>query len=189
VGRNSAWQQAVVSGHFDIDDSDPNNPIVQINDATKFTRQYFKFVRAGAARVEATSNNANLDPLAFINTDGKYVVVVKASGGESFSVQGLPAGTYGIKYTTPSEYDVDLAEQTIGSGEALATAIPESGVLTIHGISAAELPVAGVLGLAVAVAGYATAGALMLTAKRPRRRVAHHGELDHDMKPQGSVTT
>ncbi len=139
AGNNSAWQQGVIAGAlnaatclYKIDDSDPANPKILINDKTKFTRQYYKFVRPGAVRIEATSNNGSFDPLAFINTDGKYVVVVKADAGGSFSIRGLPAGTYGIKYTTSREYDVDLPDITIGGGEALTTSIPMSGVLTVY---------------------------------------------------------
>jgi hypothetical protein len=139
TGNNSAWQQGVIAGAlnaatclYKIDDSDPANPKILINDTTKFTRQYYKFVRPGAVRIEATSSNGSFDPLAFINTDGKYVVVVKADAGGSFSIRGLPAGTYGIKYTTSREYDVDLPDITIGGGKALTTSIPMSGVLTVY---------------------------------------------------------
>jgi hypothetical protein len=132
VGMNSAWQGKVISGHFDIDNADPDNPTVQINSATKFLRQYYRYVRAGAVRIEATSDTGTLAPLAFINADGKYVVVVKASAGASFSIDDLPADTYGIRYTTSSEYDVGLAHQTIGAAEAVTTSIPQEGVLTVY---------------------------------------------------------
>jgi len=72
------------------------------------------------------------DPLAFINEDGRYVVVVKCDGGGEFSVQQLPAGTYGVKYTTASQYDVDLPAQAIGIGEAVVAGIPAAGVLTVY---------------------------------------------------------
>lgn len=132
MGRNSAWQQAVIRGHFDIDDIDPNNPIVRINDKTKFTRQYYKFIRSGAVRIEATSTNSNFDPLAFINSNGKYVIMVKANASGNFTIDGLPTGLYGIKYTTAAEYDVDLPDKSIGSGESVTTSIPGAGVLTVY---------------------------------------------------------
>jgi hypothetical protein len=132
TGNNSAWQQAVVRGFFNVDDSDPSNPKVSINDKSKFTRQYYKFVRAGAIRIGASSNSSVFDPLAFINEDGRYVVVVKCDGGGEFSVQQLPAGTYGVKYTTASQYDVDLPAQAIGIGEAVVAGIPAAGVLTVY---------------------------------------------------------
>ena len=49
-------------------------------------------------------------------------------------IQGLPAGTYGIKFTTPSQYDQDLPNQSIPTGGAVVTTIPADGVITIHGV-------------------------------------------------------
>jgi hypothetical protein len=48
-------------------------------------------------------------------------------------VAGLPAGRYGIKYTTGSQYDVDLADVMLGSGGVLNASIPASGVVTMYG--------------------------------------------------------
>ena len=83
-----------------IDHADPAHPKVLLGDKTKFLRQYYKFVRPGATRIEAASQVGTFDPLAFINADGGYVVVVKCDAGGDFSLGGLAAGTYGIKYTT-----------------------------------------------------------------------------------------
>jgi hypothetical protein len=132
IGNNSAWQQATVRGYFDIDDTNPSNPRLSINNKTRFTRQYFKFVRPGAVRVEAISQEEAFNPLAFINDSGGHVVVVKCDEGGAFSIGGLPAGAYGIKYTTAWEYDIDLPDQMIDVGQAITTAIPDVGVLTVY---------------------------------------------------------
>ena len=140
IGNNSAWEQGVLGGAlnsemacYKIDDSDPAHPRVLLTDKSKFLRQYYKFVRPGAVRIGAISQQGAFDPLAFINDLGSYVVVVKCSTGGGFSVGGLAGGTYGIKYTTASEFDVDLPDQTIYSGQAVLSAIPRAGVLTIYG--------------------------------------------------------
>jgi len=70
--------------------------------------------------------------MSFINTNGKYVVVVKVVGGQSFNVLSLPAGTYGIKYTTDTQYDFNLPDQTIAAGGMVTTNIPTTGVITIY---------------------------------------------------------
>ena len=133
MAHNSAWQQGTLMGVIQVDETDPNNPIVSISDYSKFYRQYSKFVRAGAVRIEATTTDNTFDPLAFVNTDGKNVVVVKAAVGGSFSIQNLPAGTYGIKYTvSQSVWDFDLADVIISSGEVLSTNIPADGVINIY---------------------------------------------------------
>src|SRR5262249_33694783 len=135
LGRNSSWSQFTIawttststddgSKYYMIDDHDPTQPLVQIASRTKFLRQYFKYVKRGAVRIQATSNDPVFQPLAFINADCKPAVVVKADSGGSFSIQGLPAGVYGVKYTTATNYDVDKPDVTINAGQSLSTSIP-----------------------------------------------------------------
>jgi hypothetical protein len=104
-----------------------------IAERAKFLRQYFKFIRAGAIRIEASSQDPPFDPLAFINKDGKYVVVLKAAKGGSFSIEGLPPGKYGIKYTTHDEYDKARSDTTLQKDKELKTSIPDRGIITIYG--------------------------------------------------------
>jgi Bacterial Ig domain len=142
-GRNSSWQQFTLAGplswgpdngdrYYLIDDTNTANPIIAMGSRTKVLRQYFKFIRDGAQRIEALTGNASFDPVAFINTNGKYVVVVNAATSGSFNVQGLPAGTYGIKYTTASQYNIDLPDLNLTAGQSLTTNIPTSGVITVY---------------------------------------------------------
>ena len=60
------------------------------------------------------------------------VVVDVVSGPGAFSVRGLPAGTYNIKYSVTGDVDHDLAPQTIGTGQILRTSIPAVGVITVY---------------------------------------------------------
>jgi fibronectin type 3 domain-containing protein len=138
VAKNSVWGGHGIAGKYPdfdfyrIDDSDPNNPVIILNDNAKFWRQYIKFIHDGAVQIDAATNNNNYDPVSFINTDGGYVVVIKAAIGGTFDVIGLPAGTYGIKYTTSTSYDVDLADIVLSDGQTLSTFIPQAGVLTVY---------------------------------------------------------
>jgi hypothetical protein len=120
------------TNYYNIETRDPQNPQVVMNSRTKFLRQYFKYIRSGAVRIAATASATGLDPVAFINTDGRYVVVLKAAEGGQFSIQGLPAGTYGIKYTTATRYDFDLPDVNLPASGPLATALPSAGVLTVY---------------------------------------------------------
>jgi uncharacterized protein (TIGR03437 family) len=52
------------------------------------------------------------------------------------SIQGLPGGTYGVKYTTLDQYDVNAADVSISSGQAVNASIPDQGVITIVGKTA-----------------------------------------------------
>lgn len=143
AGMNSSWQQYTLAGplawgaddgsrYYLIDDKNTAQPVITMGSRAKFLRQYFKFVRMGALRVEAITSNRSLDPLAFINTDKKYVVVIKADGPGAVSIEGLPSGSYGINYTTARQYDASAADATISSGQALKANIPDAGVLTIY---------------------------------------------------------
>ena len=88
-------------------------------------------------RINAQTNNASFDPVAFINSPsnavmpGRWVTVVDATMAGSFTLVGLPTGTYGIKYTTGGQYNIDLPDQTLTSGQTLSTTIPAAGVLTV----------------------------------------------------------
>jgi hypothetical protein len=122
----------VGTNYFNVDTRDTKNPRVVMDGLTKYLRQYFKYVRSGAVRIDATASANGLDPVAFINPDGRYVVVVKAAEGAQFSIKGLPAGVYGIKYTTANRYDVDLPDVNLSVSGPLTTALPAAGVLTVY---------------------------------------------------------
>ena len=87
LARNSSWQQftlAFCTGdngaqYYWINNADVNNPVVNMGRRTRFLRQYFKFIRQGATRIGAATTDSSIDPLAFVNTDGSPVVVVKTS--------------------------------------------------------------------------------------------------------------
>lgn len=135
--RNSSWQLAPITageGYYDVSGGQ-----IALRPKAKYIRQYFKYVRAGATRVEATSSNSRFDPVAFLNQDGNVVVIVMAKASGTFSIAGLPAGTYSAFQTTGPDpltvrqYDVVSPEQTIGPGESVTASIADTGVITIYG--------------------------------------------------------
>jgi hypothetical protein len=140
-GGVSAWEQYTLAYPTDdngyqyywIDQGQATpSGMVNMGYRTRFLRQYFKFIRAGARRIDASTTNSAFDPVAFVNADGKWVVVVKVSTGGTLDIQGLPAGTYGIKYTTDSQYDVDVADVTISGEQLVSATMPAAGVITIY---------------------------------------------------------
>lgn len=135
TSRNAMWSMGTiqgVNGYYAF-----SNGTFTIRDRAKYMRQYYKYVRAGAKKIGATSTNATYDPVAFVNTDGRYVVVVKASAAGSFTIGNLPAGTYGIYSTTGPDpasvtaYDVTAPDQTVTASGRLTTSIQGAGVITI----------------------------------------------------------
>ncbi|HYN07043.1 MAG TPA: glycoside hydrolase family 30 beta sandwich domain-containing protein, partial [Vicinamibacterales bacterium] len=146
VGRNSAWQKGVFFDSFGCQFGQTIGFTVGVNvmpylcAETIVLRQYMKYVRPGAVRIGATSSTSSLEPVAFINADGRYVVVVKASSSGFFSVSGLPAGTYGVFYSTASQSAIQRPDVTISVGQVVTVLMPDSGVLTIHGATAGPSP-------------------------------------------------
>jgi uncharacterized protein (TIGR03437 family) len=140
TGLNSAWQQFILAGtsgdhggqYYYVDLADPARPVVNMASKTRFLRQYFKFVRRGAVRIDGATSNAQFDPLAFINTSGEYVVVVSAEAAGVIRIRDLPAATYGVKYTTEGQYDVNRPDVTLQPGQSLDAYIPAAGVVTIY---------------------------------------------------------
>lgn len=147
IGRNSAWQQFALayggrnagkneddSGgvYFPVDIADPENPVILVGRRTHYLRQYFRFIRAGARRIGAGTSDARHSPLAFVNRDGGTVIVVKSDASGDLSIAGLPAGTYGVTYTTEAEKGTLLPALALAAGDTLHTRIPAAGVLTVH---------------------------------------------------------
>ena len=140
IANASAWQQFTLAfptsdngaQYYVIDDVESSAASVRIGSRTRFLRQYFRYIRRGARRIEATTLNPDFDPLAFINADGSYVVAIKADSGGEITITGLPAGSYGVNYATLDSYNVDGPVQNISAGEVLLTAIPDQGVLTVY---------------------------------------------------------
>src|SRR5262249_23852997 len=66
----SSWQQYCFAyptkddgaQYFVIDDSDSARPVVTMGTRTRFLQQYFKYIRLGAVRLGATSDNGAVDP-------------------------------------------------------------------------------------------------------------------------------
>jgi hypothetical protein len=147
----SSWQQyTLIYGTEDHGGQYffPNGNVVVLGSIGKFLRQYFKHVRKNAVRIDAQSTNPAFDPVAFRNANGKEVVVVNAKSGGSFTVSGLAPGMYGSFYTTGtcitdksctvSAYNVQLPNQSISGGQALAASIPDAGVITIYGTTSGD---------------------------------------------------
>jgi hypothetical protein len=156
-GEVSAWQQFSISYPFaDVGDSgwqyfnSGASPTYTITEGqrTKYLRHIFQFVRYGAIRKDVTNSNSSYPGLAFENTNGKYAVVVKCASSQTINVKDLPAGTYGIRYTTgdgsttPSAYFQTIANQTIGVGEDVSFSMPGAGVVTVFDVDYLTSPAA-----------------------------------------------
>lgn len=157
IGRNASWQGRALVGLFDIE---PSPVQLTIRNDVRFNRQYFRWVRQGAVRIDAQSTGSDIDPVAFINADGTTAVVLDAAAGQSFDITGLPPGTYALSYTTESEYDASLPPVALGPGQVLSGSIPAAGVLTVRELAVAPtaVPTLPLPGKALAVLVVAALG-------------------------------
>jgi hypothetical protein len=73
--------------------------------------------------------------VAFVNPDGRYVVVVRTRGpvGE-FGVVGLPAGRYAQRFVSDERRTQSMDPVEIPSNGFVAANVTEAGVLTIYGV-------------------------------------------------------
>ena len=144
VGNASAWQQYGIAGNLGLQDKDRggsyylrdvagrDGPKIRMAERTRGLAQYFRFVRAGAVRIGAMSSNSDVLPVAFRNPDGTSVVVANAAKPASMKVVGMPAGSYGVRYTTELETGRELPSVTISAGQPLLATVPGPGVMTLY---------------------------------------------------------
>ncbi len=125
------------SGLLQIVDNGNNNYSLALQRPTKYFRHYFKLIRPGAIRYEATSTDANFDAVAFINPDGMLLLNIDASTAGTVQIAGLPAGTYQTIYSLgdgkqePNPYWAMSETDTIDMGEQMDLQIADKGVYSI----------------------------------------------------------
>ncbi len=139
VGNVSAWQQFALAYPLKNDNAaqyylirDPRsaNARVELSKTGKYLRQYFRYIRPGAVRVEAGTTNPEADPVAFVGPDNRAAVVIKTARGMTVRISGLLPGNYGVRYTTDREAHVAGADVSANGGPVDVT-IPASGVITV----------------------------------------------------------
>lgn len=130
----SSWEQYTLAfpradngGHYYV----PDGGGFVLGRKSWYLRQYFRYIRPGAVRVEASSRDESIHPVAFRNPGGDVVVVANTDGGVRLAIAGLPAGTYQVTYTTGSKRGASGPPVTIRAGEILAAEMPSNGTITL----------------------------------------------------------
>lgn len=132
IGNASAWQQFALA--YPTSDNGAQYYIISngrpiAGSRTPALRQYFRYVRLGAWRVQAASTKAGVRTVAFTNVGGGPVVVLHLGGSEVVEVRGLRAGRYEV--TSSSASAPTLGEATVGTDGVLRFAAPVTGVVTV----------------------------------------------------------
>ncbi len=121
------------------------------HDGTSFTRareywplrQVMHYVRPGAVRVEAKSDDASLRALAFVRKGAVTVVLLNDGRGarkQAVTVSGLPGGKYGVCQSVRGRVYEELGVRTAGADGKLKLDVPSGAVLTIYPHPGVNLP-------------------------------------------------
>ena len=99
--------------------------------------QFSAFIRPGDVRIEITTSNDSINPVAFRKPEGEIVVVAinSTSAGQDVQIEGLPTGTYGIVYTAPGDEGKGIPPISLEKGQSLAFQIPGNAIAAFHPIS------------------------------------------------------
>ena len=159
VGNVSSWQKWAIADrreegrsnpqafYYGADLADSANPVIRMAPNTAHLAAYFRHVRLGAVRIAARSSTAASQPVAFVNTDGNFVVVVKTgirTGSNTVIVAGLRPGPYGVRNISYGERVTDHPDIVAGADGRLTLTIDE-GFTTIYGKGAPSPPKAGLV--------------------------------------------
>jgi hypothetical protein len=133
----SVWQQYTIAYPAGSDNGAqyywPQNGGATLTFANRarYLSQYFAYVRNHAIRIGASSTRDTLKPTAYITPQSRYVVVMNTAGSLTMDVAGLPAGTYGVTYTTAAETRAPAQDVTVSAGDVFTVSIPGGGVITV----------------------------------------------------------
>ena len=133
----SVWQQYTIAYPAGTDNGaqyywvQNGGTTLTLADRARYLAQYFAYVRNHSIRIDASSTRAALKPSAFIAPSSRYVVVMNTAGSLTIDVAGLPAGSYGVTYTTAAETHASAPDVTVGPGEVFTVSIPGGGVITV----------------------------------------------------------
>ena len=135
LGRAASWEQ------FTLAYPEPDNgahyyPVegstVSTGALMKYLRHYFRHVRRGAVRVDATSATSSVVPLAFRNVNGRVAVIMKCDSPGTITVGGLPPGRYGVGFESEGTSDGTLPDVTVGSDGVATLQVQGRGVVALH---------------------------------------------------------
>ena len=109
------------------------------------TRQVIRHVRPGAIRIDATSNDATVKSMAFVN-GGQITVIILNDSTTSITqpvtIAGLPAGNYAVGQTTLGGAYSELGVMTVGGTGNLTVNVTAQTVMSIYPHPANLAPVA-----------------------------------------------
>ena len=102
-------------------------------------RQFMRYVRPGAVRIDASSSQSAVRAFAFDRAGSRVVVLVNTSGQAfDFTVQGLAPGRYGVSQTVGQSY-TELGARSVQTSTDVR--LEGGGILTIYPAADNQRPI------------------------------------------------
>jgi hypothetical protein len=131
VGNAAAWQGRVVRSFFQRRQAENGATVWDFHEDTRYTATYFRNIRQGAKRIEASSTTLALDPIAFRNVDGTTAVLAISQWETDAKIEGLPAGTYRVTFTD-NESTRELARDiSVEDNGGITLRVPGEGLILV----------------------------------------------------------
>lgn len=134
----SAWSRFSLAGPFGGPDrggqyffADTAARTFRYRATTWPLRQFFRYIRPGAIRVQATTRDRGVEPVAFRRPDGRMVVVANVNRGTELGIVGLRPDRYQVSYSTAAAPGALGPILTLTPGDYLTASIPAAGTITI----------------------------------------------------------
>jgi O-glycosyl hydrolase len=106
-------------------------------------RQVMHYVRPGAARIGANSDNPDVRALAFLRDSQVTVVLLRTTPPwepRDVTITGLPAGRYGVSVASAGTPARELGAQVVDDSGRLSVTVPSGGVMTVYPCGGGNLP-------------------------------------------------
>jgi hypothetical protein len=147
VANVSAWQQYGIAHRDTADGTDNGGYLmfvdpkradgqrIRLGSLTAGLSQYFRYIRAGAVRIGAGTDNSRKKPVAFLNTDGRLTVVVQTEDSGNLKVVNAPPGRFGVQFAPNRGPSRALGYVTTLPNQPLRVRAPERGVLSLFQVA------------------------------------------------------
>lgn len=145
VAHVSAWEQFTLAYcgmrsqpgnggvYYQVDQSDPQAPRVNMTYEARLLRQVFAWVRPGAVRVAAVSQDPAVRVLAFVDEGGRETVVLRSREDRAVRVRGLSPGRYVVNYSERTgRVSVDGDPMVVGDDGVGWVRLPGDVALTVQ---------------------------------------------------------
>ncbi|MFA6572175.1 MAG: T9SS type A sorting domain-containing protein [Bacteroidota bacterium] len=133
IGNNSTFQEAALSGLFDITKISPGNYSYKINGITEFNKIYYNLFRPGDIRIMAQANNTKLKPVAFRNKSGMLSFVIIADTTGNIKIKQVLNGNYIISLYN-QDFSKRFTTQTSSMNNELSFSLKNTGLVSIKQI-------------------------------------------------------